>query len=113
MTAPLPICVLKNGRRVRRTKLDSGLDEPGTVAAGADHDQRAAWRPGSSRRRPVERRRVGHRALDRMHRDDRGGSGIDLLGRHVLRQFEMHRPRPLLHGHAEGVAHDGRDAGRR
>ena len=108
VTAPLPICVLKNGMRVRRTKLDSGIDELRAVAAGADHDERALGRKDHLGR-AIEGRRMGDRALDRMDGHDRRVSRIDLLRRDVLRQFEVHRARPFLHRDPERIAHDGRE----
>ena len=40
------------------------------------------------------------------------GAQGDAVARHVLRQLQMHRAGPLLHGHSERLAHDGRDRGR-
>ena len=88
------------------------LDEAGTVAAGADHDQRPLGRQDHLRRaiecQPDARpdgRSGGPGTIGALGR-------IDFLGRDVLRQFEVHRPGPLLHRDPEGIPHDGRDAGR-
>ena len=81
------------------------VDQPGAVAGGADHDQRALGRQdhvGGA----VERGGVRHRPLDRMDRQDRG---VGVLRRDVFRQFQMDRPRPFLHRHPEAVADDGGD----
>jgi hypothetical protein len=57
----------------------------------------------------VERGAMGDRDLDRMNRDHRDIRHF--IARDVLGQFEMHRPRPLLHRHTKRVADHGRDAG--
>ena len=44
-----------------------------------------------------------HRQLDRVRRDQRHVGR--LVAGDVLGQFQMHRPRPLLHRDAEGLAH--------
>ncbi len=83
------------------------VDEARPVAGGADHDQRTFCfqdhRCGS-----IQRGGRGHRPVDRMRGQQRG---VGLFGGDVLGQFEMHRPRPLLHRDAEGIAHHRGDRG--
>ncbi|MNV69427.1 hypothetical protein D3C71_1623370 [compost metagenome] len=45
-----------------------------------------------------------------MDRDD--GDIFDFLASDILRELQMHWPGALFHGHAEGIAHGGRNRGR-
>ena len=88
--------------------------EPGRRARPArrraEHDQRAL-RLDDHLGGAVERRRMRHRDVDRVRRHERDLPGRLFRG-DVLRQLQMHRPRPLLLGDPERLAHDGRDRGR-
>ena len=109
MTAPLPIWVLKKGMPSRRTNCDSGSASCGRLApAPSITSGRCAAAIMAAARSIATARR--HRQFDRMRRND---LGLGLVAGDILGQFEMHRARPLLLRHAEGVAHQGRNALRR
>ena len=109
MTAPLPIWVLKNGIWTRSHEFRQRLREARPARGRAQHDQRPLGLEDQLGR-PVERRARGDRRVDRMRRD-RSHVRPRLVG-DVLRQFEMHRARPLLLRDPERLAHQ-RGNGRR
>ena len=101
--------------RVEEGDLGAG-DEIGQSGAqaraaggGAQHHQRPL-RLEDHFGREVESRRRRYRLLDRMRRHH--GKIRSFLARDIFRQFQVNRPRPLLHRHAESVAHEGGDGTR-
>ena len=102
MTAPLPICVLKNGICTRRDEFRQRVGEARPARGGAQHDERPLG-VEDQLRRPVERRARGDRQIDRMRRN-RGHVRPRFVG-DVLRQLEMNRARPLLLSDPERLAH--------
>ena len=78
------------------------IDQRGPVACRTEHDERTAGTQDYLRR-AVERPGRGNGPLRRVDGND--GGVLDLLGSDVLGQFQVDRPRSLLHGDAKGVAH--------
>ena len=109
-TAPLPICVLKNGMPRAPDELRDIRVERGRDGGGAEHHQRALG-VQDQRGGAIERRGACHRQLERMRRNQR--HLLALLGGDVFGQLQMDRPRPLLLRDAEGVAHESSGSSRR
>lgn len=90
-------------------ELRQGIDEAGAIARGTDHDERPA-RCADHAAHPRHRVSGGNRPVDGVRRHQRG---VRILGRNVLRKLQMHRTGTFLHGHPEGVAHQGWNRGSR
>ncbi|OTP68736.1 hypothetical protein PAMC26577_32475 [Caballeronia sordidicola] len=82
--------------------------EPGTVARGAEHDQRTLGLRQHGRG-PFDGSLLRNRELDRMQRNKAHVIAY-LLGCHVFGQLEMDRTGPLVRGEPERFAHHARDA---